>query len=169
MPGTGSTCNKQLTVAKCQVLCSGDALSPEFVGKLDTCGLSCYRGQSSAWLGVFWILPAGKVWSGGCWVTDHQGTGDCLELSDGVANRTRLLAHLSAEITRLCPDTILILLLNALSLGIVIVSAVRPGTVSLIYHPESLSRSILSIHYHPPGYAFLNCYFLSRSSQLAVD
>lgn len=84
---------------------------------------------------------------------DRQRAGDGVALTpiadgqgcaDSAAHRTRWLAQLSAEITRLCPDMVLILLLNALSLGIEIVSAARPGTTTLIYHLESLVRSSLS-------------------------
>lgn len=86
-------------------------------------------GNRAVWLGGLLEAPSlqGIVW--GCWaletpLTDRQGC------ANSTARRTGLLAQLSTGVNCLCPDMVLIPLLNALSLGIEIVSAVRPETAS---------------------------------------
>ena len=85
-------------------------------------------GNRAVWQGgLLEALQTGL--SGGCWaleapLTDRQGC------ANSTTHRTGLLAQFSTGVNCLCPDMVLIPLVNALSLGIEIVFAVRPGTAS---------------------------------------
>lgn len=102
-----------------------------------------YRGQSSV-VGVFKRLLTGKAFPGGARKSRRQVPArqfDRQGLADSAANWAMFLAQLLVGCTRPCPAVALILLLNALSLGIEIVSAARFKTARLICYLLSLARS----------------------------